>query len=330
MIDARICTALPAHPKTKKLIRKLGDGAAWRFVCLLLWVASNRPNGDLAGLDVDDLEIAVDWSGEEGAFVQALCDVGFLDGEPGAFKVHDWAEHNPWAAGHDARADRARWMAACKWHGREGAAAAMPELAAKFATSMPVAADSIQNPASSMPVAENSMHVAENSMHVAENSSAPSPSPSPSPSPNPRSKPFAAESATPPKARKPKAAQGDVETALQAACRETWQAYGDAYLGRYGVEPLRNAKVSSQVKAFVQRVPASEAPQVASWFLRHPNQYYTSKCHDFGLLLADAEKLRMEWATGTLMTSGRARQADRAGTTMSAVEQILAERGLLV
>ena len=50
MIDARIAVTLPGHPKTKKLIRRLGDGAAWKLICLFLWAASNRPNGDLSGL----------------------------------------------------------------------------------------------------------------------------------------------------------------------------------------------------------------------------------------------------------------------------------------
>ena len=111
MIDARIAVTLPGHPKTKKLIRRLGDGAAWKLVCLFLWAASNRPNGDLSGLDGEDIEIAVDWAGEEGAFVGALCAVGFLDGEPGSYKIHDWSDHNAWASGSDLRSAKARWNA---------------------------------------------------------------------------------------------------------------------------------------------------------------------------------------------------------------------------
>lgn len=58
MIDARIAVTLPGHPKTKKLIRRLGDGAAWKLICLFLWAASNRPNGDLSGLADDNLVAA--------------------------------------------------------------------------------------------------------------------------------------------------------------------------------------------------------------------------------------------------------------------------------
>jgi hypothetical protein len=43
-----------------------------------------------------------------GAFVQALASLGLLDGESGAYSVHDWQERNPWAAEADDRSDKAR------------------------------------------------------------------------------------------------------------------------------------------------------------------------------------------------------------------------------
>ena len=79
MIDARICVALPTHPKTKKLIKRLGTDAAWRLVCLFLWVAQNKPDGDLSGMQSDDIELSVDWPGEDGAFTKALMLSGFLN-----------------------------------------------------------------------------------------------------------------------------------------------------------------------------------------------------------------------------------------------------------
>lgn len=114
-MDARISLELPRHPKTKKLIRRIGEGGAFRLVCLFLWVAGNRSSGDLEGLTDEDIELAVDWTGEPGAFVAALADVGFLDGAEGTRSVHDWAEHNPWAAGAEGRSERARAAAAKKW-----------------------------------------------------------------------------------------------------------------------------------------------------------------------------------------------------------------------
>jgi len=117
MIDARISVGLPAHPKTKKLIRRLGEDGAWRLVCLFLWVAQSRPDGDLSGMTGEDIELAADWQGEEGAFIKALIEVGFVDGEEGAYSVHDWEEHNPWAAGSNRRSEVARQNALKKWSG---------------------------------------------------------------------------------------------------------------------------------------------------------------------------------------------------------------------
>jgi hypothetical protein len=91
-------------------------------------------------------------------------------------------------------------MAACKHHGRDGAAEAYPELAAKFADSRKQDADSLLDPATSMLQAENSMLRSATSMLATGNSCAPSPSPSPSTKEYPPS--FAdAQEATPAKAK---------------------------------------------------------------------------------------------------------------------------------
>lgn len=113
--DARISTALPHHPKTVKLQRRLGAPGCWSLICLFLWVADNRPDGDLKGMSSEDIAIAADWAGEGGAFVAVLAEVGFVDGEAGAYMIHDWVEHNPWAAGRPERKASARKAANARW-----------------------------------------------------------------------------------------------------------------------------------------------------------------------------------------------------------------------
>lgn len=117
--DARLSTALPSHPKTKKLARRLGPAGPLGCIYLFLWAAANRSDGDLSGMTDEDIELAVDWTGEDGAFVREMADVGFLDGGPDAYTIHDWAEHNPWAASASSRAEKSRWAALCKQHGRK-------------------------------------------------------------------------------------------------------------------------------------------------------------------------------------------------------------------
>lgn len=167
MTDARLSASFPAHPKTKKLMRRLGAAGPWALICLFLWARMNRADGDLSGMTDEDIELAADWSGDDGALVSALVSVGFIDGSECERSIHDWAEHQPWSAGAEDRSERAKWRALIKHHGRETAAQRMPEYAARM------------NAASTQH--EDSMLVAEPSMLDGATRSAPSPSPSPSP-----------------------------------------------------------------------------------------------------------------------------------------------------
>jgi len=130
-----------------------------------------------------------------------------------------------------------------------------------------------------------------------------------------------------PKPQPPAKQQRDESTsAEQEACRATWAAYADAYEQRYGVAPIRNAKVNAAIKGFTRRVGADESPGVARYYLQHQDAFYARKCHDAGLMQQDAEKLRTEWATQRQVTGVAARQQERAGTMLNAVDRILAKR----
>lgn len=180
--DARISTGLPSHPKTKKLIRRLGPAAGWHLVCMFLWVAANRSDGDLSGMAAEDIELAADWSGDGGAFVTGMADVGFLDGEEGARSIHDWADHNPWAAGASARSEKSRWAALRKHHGQADAVRMMPEYAERLGVAGRGQGLDNPDPANGM---RESVPNAASGMPVADLGSAPSPLPLPSPSPSP-------------------------------------------------------------------------------------------------------------------------------------------------
>jgi hypothetical protein len=63
----------------------------------------------------EDIEIAAEWSGAPATFVGTLVEVGFLDGEDYTHSIHDWAEHNPWAATRGERVAKAKKAAAARW-----------------------------------------------------------------------------------------------------------------------------------------------------------------------------------------------------------------------
>lgn len=115
MSDARISTALPSHPKTKKLMRRLGAAGPWALICLFLWARDSRADGNLSGMTDEDIELAANWSGDDGALVAALVSVGFMDGSDGERRIHDWEEHQPWSAGASRRSEVARSNASKKW-----------------------------------------------------------------------------------------------------------------------------------------------------------------------------------------------------------------------
>lgn len=114
--DVRLSVGLRRHRKTKRLKRILGADGCWSLVCLFMWVGEERWTGDLSGLSDHDLEEEADWEGEPGRFITALVEVGFMDGDPLARSIHDWEEHNPYAAGKGARIERGKRGAASRWN----------------------------------------------------------------------------------------------------------------------------------------------------------------------------------------------------------------------
>lgn len=108
--DIRLNLEFFSHPKIVKLERRLGVVAVKSLLQLWLWVARNRPNGDLDNMDVEDIEIAAGWSGDSGAFVAALESLRLLDScNNNCYAIHNWERHNGWAARSSEREDKARF-----------------------------------------------------------------------------------------------------------------------------------------------------------------------------------------------------------------------------
>lgn len=105
---------------------------------------------------------------------------------------------------------------------------------------------------------------------------------------------------------------------------EVWNAYSTAYFNRYGTEPVRNAKVNGILGQLIKRLGKEEAPHVAAFFVSHNKKYYIEKTHDVSVLLADAEGLRTQWATGRVITARRAAEIDDTATNASAVNEAIA------
>jgi hypothetical protein len=106
--DFRISIDFWQHPKTKKLIRRAGLEGVRSLQILWSWAAVNRSNGSLSGMDGEDIELAADWTGDIGMLIKALEELHWIDKTDEGYVLHDWQEHNPWAADAEARGDKAR------------------------------------------------------------------------------------------------------------------------------------------------------------------------------------------------------------------------------
>jgi hypothetical protein len=86
----RIYNDLPDHPKSDQLSAMTGEPRAWTHVVeLWLWASRVRADGDLSGLHEAVIAKRAGWSGDAAAFVDALRQSGFIDGD----QLHGWGEY---------------------------------------------------------------------------------------------------------------------------------------------------------------------------------------------------------------------------------------------
>jgi hypothetical protein len=116
MPDFRVKVGFFSHPKTEKLRRHLGLEGVFAWMRLWEFCTTSRPDGSLAGMDDEDIEIAAHWDGPEGQLVEELAERGLIDGGRGAYSLHDWAEHQEHVAGQCDRSATARANALARWH----------------------------------------------------------------------------------------------------------------------------------------------------------------------------------------------------------------------
>lgn len=129
--DIRLAVGFPTHRKTKRLRKRLGADGVLSLIYLWAWAARERWSGDLTGLSDEDIEEEALWEGEPGALIAALTDerIRFMEGPPAGRRLHDWQEHNPYAAGKGGRITKGKQAATARWEKhRAEQSARQPEL----------------------------------------------------------------------------------------------------------------------------------------------------------------------------------------------------------
>lgn len=95
------------------------------------------------------------------------------------------------------------------------------------------------------------------------------------------------------------------------ANKRVWESYRDAYLNRYGVEPVRNAKVNSNIAQLSARIGADDAPEVVKFYVAHNDSFYVRNMHAIGFCLRDCESLRTQWLKGRAITGNDVRRFEK-------------------
>lgn len=113
--DFRLNTSYFEHYKICKLKRRLGSDGVLAHLQLLSWVAKNKPEGVLSGMDYEDICLAAKWDGDVNAFIEQLIDLMLVDEVDGVFCIHNWEKHNGYACGANRRSEAARIAAKAKW-----------------------------------------------------------------------------------------------------------------------------------------------------------------------------------------------------------------------
>lgn len=135
--DIRFSVNFWQHPKTIKLTRKGGLEAVRSLQILWCFCAQERTDGLLSGMDVDDIEIAADWRGEPGRFVELLLAGSWLERLEGdTYALHGWEERQAYVSKKKLRQEQAKAAAEKRWQEKRGVQPAMPDDAMSNADGM--------------------------------------------------------------------------------------------------------------------------------------------------------------------------------------------------
>lgn len=118
-MDCRIDVNLPVHPKFLALRDRLGRNAELATIYLWLWVARCCPSGTIQYISRKILAQTVGYEGDPDKWVETLIELKLLDKtDNGSYHVHDWEDHNLFAATAPIRKKSAQKAANIRWEKR--------------------------------------------------------------------------------------------------------------------------------------------------------------------------------------------------------------------
>lgn len=105
-----------------------------------------------------------------------------------------------------------------------------------------------------------------------------------------------------------------------------FEAYQDAYIQRYKIEPLRNAKTNSICSQIAKQLPLDEAIALMHFFVQQNVAFYLQRSHAIQLALGDLQALRTNMLQNKAMSSRQAFLADKQQAQKNIVDSYLENR----
>ncbi len=105
-----------------------------------------------------------------------------------------------------------------------------------------------------------------------------------------------------------------------------FQSYAAAYYKRYGVQPIRNAKVNSQCSQIAKQVGVATAVFLVTYYVSRNDMNYVKSSHPIGLCLLDLQKLATQFETNNVVTHKDAQRAELEDANDRAVKQYLTQQ----
>jgi hypothetical protein len=136
-----------------------------------------------------------------------------------------------------------------------------------------------------------------------------------------------AEAAAPQKAIEPEVLIDEPKAKSQKPAGSLiFEAYREAYLRRYNVEPLRNAKTNGICSQISKQLPLDEAIALMHFFLQQNVAFYIQRGHAIQLALGDLQALRTNMLNNQAMSSRQAQLADKQQAQKNALQNYLENR----
>lgn len=114
--DIRVNCDFFDNPKAVRLQNRLGAHGIVALIRLWTFAGKHRCNGTFSNMTEDDLISAAGWNKRRGDLLATLVEVGLFDDLGESYAIHDWYDHNSFAANALERSRQARNASEKRWN----------------------------------------------------------------------------------------------------------------------------------------------------------------------------------------------------------------------